>query len=255
MDGNKSINLKKALLSGEDIMLNGITINEELNLTEIVRMNRFSEKSSYGRVKSNIFFMECTFTKPFIAFTKNSSGGEDAIQFEGNISFINCKFEDEFSLRSCIITGAADFSNTTFKKNANFQDVIFMQRANFNKAFWSDEAQFQNARFYHKTNFMDIKADNHLMFQSAVFHDETNFSLAECLKYVDFSLVRFDGPALFNYIKWKDRAVFNNATWMMDCTFIEPEFGDVSFKNSDVRGKYLMNGEKISGNHIKSDSE
>lgn len=255
IDNNKNMNLKKALLKGENIVLNGTIIEEELNLTEIVKMNKFNAKSSYGKVAGDLFFMDCTFKKPFIAYTKNKAGGEDAIQFEGNISFINCKFEDEFNIRSCSISGAADFSNTTFKKKANFQDAIFMQRANFNKAFWIGEAQFQNTRFYHKTNFMDIKADNHLMFQAAVFHDETNFSMAECLKYVDFSLVRFEGDALFNYIKWKDRAVFNDAVWMMGSTFIEPQFGDVSFKNSDMRGKHLMSGEKISGKHILADSE
>lgn len=255
IDNNKAMNLKKLLSSGQDIALNGITIEEEIDLTKIIVMQRFNDKSSYGQVEGNLFFMDCTFKKPFIAFAQNSKGGEDAIQFEGNVSFINCTFEEDFSFRSCSISGAVDFSNTTFKKKANFQDAIFRQRANFNQAFWVDEALFQNVRFYHKTNFMDIKANNHLMFQSAVFHDETNFSLAECQKYVDFSLVRFGGPALFNYIKWTDRAVFNDAVWMMNCSFVDPEFGDVSFKNSDVRGKYLMSGEKISGTHIPSDAE
>jgi len=249
------LNIKKALMSGENVSVSGLTIKEELDLTQVIQMTRFNAKSSYGKVKGDLFFMDCTFEKPFIAFSQNEKGGEDAIQFLGNVSFINCKFEDDFSFRSCTVHGATDFSNTTFKQKANFQDAIFMQRANFNKAFWIDEALFQNVRFYHKTNFMDIKVDNHMMFQSAVFHDETNFSLAECLKYVDFSLVRFDGPALFNYIKWKDRAVFNDAIWMMDCLFIEPELGDISFKNSDVRGKYLMSGEKISGNHISLETK
>lgn len=252
---NNKTDLKKALSSGEDIVLKGITIDEEINLIQLIKMKKFNEKSSYGQVASNLFFMDCTFKKPFIAYSKNAAGGEDAIQFTGNVSFINCKFEDEFSIKSCTVNGAADFSNTTFLGKANFQDAIFMQRANYNKAFWAEEAQFQNVRFYHKTNFMDIKANNHLMFQAAVFHDETNFSMAECLKYVDFSLVRFDGPAFFNYIKWKDRAVFNNALWLMDCTFIDPEFGDVSFKNSIVRGNYILKGEKISGQHITAETE
>jgi hypothetical protein len=42
---------------------------------------------------------------------------------------------------------------------------------------------------------------------------------------------------------------------MMTATFIEPEFGDVSFKNSDARGKFLMRGEKITGQHITASTE
>lgn len=255
MDRNATSTITKAIAKGEDISISGITIDEEINLLDIVPMSPLNEKSNYGSVNGNLYFYNCTFKKPFVAFNQNNKGGENAIQFKGNISFVNCKFESEFSIRSCSVNGAADFSNTTFAKKSNFQDAIFMQRANFNKTFWQDEALFQNVRFYHKTNFMDIIAHNHIMFQAAVFHDETNFSMSECLKYVDFSLVRFEGPALFNYIKWKDRAVFNDAVWMVDCTFVDPEFNDVSFKNSDMRGKYLMRGEQVNGILIPIESE
>ena len=253
MKTNNPTDIKKALIKGEDIIIEGITFEDELDLTEILPMSKSSVKTSFGQVRGNIYFQECIFKKPFTAFKNSAEGEVKAVQFQGNVGFVNCKFEDEFTIRYCSVEGNLDFSGTTFRKKANFQDVIFMQRVNFKEAFWADEALFQNTRFYHRTNFMDIKVDGHLMFQSANFRDETNFSLSECLKYVDFSLVRFDGPALFNYIKWKDRAVFNNALWNMDSHFVEPEFGDVSFKNSTTRGKFMMQGEKISGKHITAE--
>jgi len=242
---DKEYNLIKFLQEGKDIVIEGDTISEELDLTKIIKMHKFNAKSSYGQVKGNLMFMDCTFKRKVSAFAQTNSGGEQAIQFKGNVSFVNCTFEEELNLRSCTIEGAVDFSNTTFKKGANFQDVIFMQRANFNKAFWIGEAKFQNVRFYHKTNFMDIKANNHLMFQAAVFGDETNFSMAETSKYVDFSLVRFDGPALFNFVKWGDRATFNNCLWNMSAMFVDSSFGSVSFTGSDCRGKFVMSGEKV----------
>ena len=245
----KDIRIEEALINGYDIVIKNKTIKEAIDLTELLHKIPINDKSSFVQVTSNIYFQDCIFEGSFKTSKRTKEWGEVATQFINNVAFINCKFLDQAEFRASVFKGHVDFSNSTFKKGANFQDALFTQKTTFNGTFWEGEGKFQLGRFYHTTTFMDARATEHMMFQGAVFHDECNFNISDFQKYVDFSLVRFNGKSSFNYTKWKDRAVFTNCVWRDHTSFVHVEFGDISFKGSRCDGNFLMEGENITGEY------
>lgn len=230
-----------AIRRGEDIQIINQTIDETIDFTALLSQILIGEVTSNGKCGSSISFIGCTFKKPLIGYSQSDDKTREATTtFMGNVSFVNCLFEDKVNFKSCTIYGKTDFSKSIFSKGAVFEDMTYMQAANFRHIRTNNEARFQNTRFYHKSNFMDMVISGNISFQSAKFGDDTNFSVTEAQKHVDFSLARFDGTAQFNYIKWTDRITFNNALFNMNTSFIKPVLGNVSFKNTVGRMDFRM---------------
>ena len=240
------MNVTETIKSGRTVNITGETFAEEINLIELGQQNKFTPTQHITKINSSLYFENCTFEKPFIAYI-NDGNTQSSTQFASAVSFINCKFNAGASFNACTFVGSVDFTGTTFNKKSSFQDCTFQDKTSFFDVHWNCEAKFQNSRFYQRTKFVDASANQHFMMQGCVFRDDVNFGQTKFDKYVDFSLSRFYGQSSFNYANWSDRATFSNSTIFMNMNIIDAVFGEITFKNQTQIGDLIIKGGKVSG--------
>jgi len=97
-----------------------------------------------------IFYQLAVWSKDsyFSDITANKKISFDASSFQGNLSFLNSKFLDSFSLQEVFVLGILQSSNADFGGKTDFTMLKTVNRAIFNYA-----------KFKYEPNFSDIKVE------------------------------------------------------------------------------------------------
>lgn len=216
------------------VQYDGLTVVGDLDFTELT--NKKSKKG-YGKLDSEEFkstvevpviFRNCIFKGNVIAY-KNSMnesrkilnintnwGTTSSADFNENVVFENCKFEQ-----------MSEFKYSKFGKIVNFQGSTFSKYANFKYAKFNWESSFANVLF-------DASSD----FKYANFNAISNFEGAKFYHNADFKYAEFKKPVTFNNSKFKSYADFKYADFASGSTLNNTDFGSgVDFKYSN--GKHL----------------
>ena len=217
--------VKENFASGKDILIENRDIDQELDFTTFTKDNLISVGVGQVKTVASVTFKDCKFKKRVAAFRKDLKGKKVILtHFLSNLSFINCRFEDDFDFRGVTVAGKADFSNTIFYKKVNLEEASFGGNVYFNTATFEDEVRFQNSFFQQKANFMNSKFEQVSSFQSAVFNHEFQCSSAKFKRYADFSLIECRGRSFFNYTDFQKQAVFSNASFANDVQYVGAKF-------------------------------
>ncbi len=227
MDGKKGNGdiVKENFAAGKDIFIENKDIDQEIDFTLYAKDNLMSVGISQVKTVASVTFKDCKFKKRVAAF-RNDAKGKKVIMthFLSNLSFINCRFEEDFDFRGVTVAGKTDFSNSIFYKKVNLEEASFGGNAYFNNGSFEEEVRFQNSFFQQKANFMNTKFDKVASFQSAVFNHELQFSSSRFKAYADFSLIECHARSFFNYTDFQKKAVFSNANFSNDVQYVGAKF-------------------------------
>ena len=91
-------NLKDRIKQGKSILITDKEFNSPIDFTEITEQILISENIFQVNIKVPVTFKNCVFKKPVIAYKKGSSNEVIVSAFWGNLSFIDCVFEDQVNL-------------------------------------------------------------------------------------------------------------------------------------------------------------
>lgn len=193
---------------GEAVSYKNAEITGDLNMTKLQNMKLKNGKSGDSKeyistVTAPVTFVNCTFRGDVLAYYNpgngtsgifNSSSNEVYnTNFERDVLFENCKFEQESAFKYSEFKGAASFVGSRFSDEALFKYTKFSKNANFS-----------NVRFEEEANFKYVDFPKRISFAGATFGEEANFKYAKFQEGVNFQKARFDGTANFKYAKISD---------------------------------------------------
>ena len=96
-------NLKDRIKQGKSILITDKEFNSTIDFTEITEQILINENILQVNIKVPITFKNCVFKKPVIGYKKGSSNEVILSAFWGNLSFIDCVFEDKVNFRETIV--------------------------------------------------------------------------------------------------------------------------------------------------------
>ncbi|WP_178987958.1 pentapeptide repeat-containing protein [Winogradskyella schleiferi] len=242
---NEDKSIKKIILSDEPVYVENKTIDEPIDFTSYFETHQISEGVYQVDIKSGVTFKKCVFKKPVSAFRKMDNGSIVLTSFQGNVTFIDCFFEEDVNFRGSSINGRIDFTGTTFDKSANFEELNCHENAFFNKCIFEGSLRFQNAFFNQKANFMSAEFYDSTSFQNSLFNSELQFSAAKFFKYTDFALIDCRGKVLFNYTEFRYKADFSHSIFVQDFDFVNTKNHTTSFNNCRFLGKVRFNNLEV----------
>jgi len=222
--------------AGEDVFFENQTFKEDIDFTKLLKPNLISEGVYQVRIISSLTFVNCTFEGKITAYNRDENRTV-LCNFQSNLSFIGCTFNEDVSFRAASVLGRADFTETSFLKTSNFEECTFFKNAYFRKSVYHGELRFQNAFFIQKANFLDAQFDNTASFQGSTFNAEAQFSNSKFGGYADFTLIKWNQNCFFNYTEFLNRAFFSSADFRGDVDFISIKFQYAEISNSRFYGQ------------------
>ena len=129
--------------------------------------------------EKDIKFENCVFEEP-VAF-KHS-------ELEGTATFSDCQFQDVAVFKHTSFAKAVDFSGSAFAKEVTFKHVNFPERANFSQTTFRSDADFKHSNFSNGVNF-----------QKAVFDGFANFKHTNLGGSSSFQGISFRGNGDFKH--------------------------------------------------------
>lgn len=198
----------KKMNRGEAISYKNAVITGSLDMTQL--QNKKLKKGEDGdtreyisTVTAPVTFINCTFQGDVLAYFSPeddgsgifSSGSNEVYNtnFERDVLFGNCKFEQESA-----------FKYSEFKAGASFVGSRFSEEALFKYSEFSRDVNFSNVRFEEEANFKYVEFPKTVSFAGATFAEEANFKYAKFQEGVNFQKAVFDGTANFKYAKISD---------------------------------------------------
>ncbi|MFD3002252.1 pentapeptide repeat-containing protein [Pontibacter toksunensis] len=192
---------------GEAVSYKNAEITGDLDMTKLDNMKLKNGKSGdtkeyISTVTAPITFVNCTFKGDVRAYfnpdngvsgVMNNTGEVYNTNFEKDVLFENCKFEQETA-----------FKYSEFKNDASFVSSRFSEEALFKYTKFAKNVNFSNARFEDEANFKYVNFPKGISFAGATFEEEANFKYAKFQEGVNFQKALFDGTANFKYAKISD---------------------------------------------------
>ncbi|MDX5422898.1 MAG: pentapeptide repeat-containing protein [Hymenobacteraceae bacterium] len=195
---------------GEAVSYKNAEITGDLDLTKLQNMklkkegkNKYDTKEYISTVTAPLTFVNCTFKGNVLAYYNPSNGTSGIFSsssnevyntnFERDVVFENCRFEQESAFKYSKFDGAASFVGSHFNEEALFK------YSDFNKG-----VNFSNVRFEEDANFKYVKFPAKVSFAGSTFGEEANFKYAKFREGVNFQKARFNGTANFKYADISD---------------------------------------------------
>ncbi|GHA68571.1 pentapeptide repeat-containing protein [Pontibacter akesuensis] len=205
----KSVNASEIIAKisrGEAVSYKNAVIVGDLDMTKLQNMKQDKNSNSASKeytstVKAPLTFVDCIFKGDVLAYFNpensgflNTSGNEMyKTNFEGDVVFENCTFEE-----------AAAFKYSAFDGKVSFMSSRFAEEALFKYADFEKGVNFSNVRFGGDANFKYVEFPERVSFAGATFKEEANFKYTEFERGVNFEKASFDGTANFKYAEISD---------------------------------------------------
>lgn len=234
------------------------TAQSSVDANEIERALKSGKDVTYENVKI-MGVLDLTSMKeelPSLPKRNKFSNGDNTIEttIEGDITFINCVFEDDFYAYfhdqgldytdgNSYYTFVAHFDGKVTIKNCDFKE-----RAWFKYSDFDDDSDFSGSKFGGSTTFKYAKFEKDASFESSIFEDESTFKYSEFSEHVSFANSIFHEDAIFKYTKFKEGTSFENTVFKDDLDFKYTKIrGPFEDGNMVVRGKMNTKYTKVNG--------
>lgn len=217
---------------GEAVSYKNAEITGDLDMTKLQNMklkkgsDKNDSKEYISTVTAPLTFVNCTFTGNVLAYFNpdtgvnvlNSSNEVYNTNFEKDVRFENCTFQEESAFKYAEFKQGASFAGSRFEEEALFKYSKFSKMVDFSNARFRDDANFKyvdfpvmanfsNATFDDEANFKYTKFPEGVNFQKAVFNDLANFKYAKLAEPVNLKGAAFKGSDDFKYTQVNNRKV------------------------------------------------
>ncbi|MBO0933842.1 pentapeptide repeat-containing protein [Fibrella aquatilis] len=222
------------------VRVENVTFDDDLDFTALTA---YPETKSVARVwiEVPLFFSNCTFNGRVVAFRQQ---GDTTIlcHFGRNLTFVNCRFNNDTRFQSVNVVGITSFSQSHFNRSVSFEGAQFGAEAYFDNALFAAEARFQQATFGQMASFWKSVWAGVGYMQGATFRGDAQFNLTDFRSNLDFSLCTTDGLLNFNYAQLQGRGRFDNTRFRRAVDFSKATLGEAYFEEAYFADKALFVG-------------
>lgn len=232
---------------GEAVVYKDVEIIGDLDMTKLgnMKLKKEGKKDSKGEtkeyistVKAPVSFTNCTFKGDVLAyFNPNNGEGVNIVNigsggevyntnFEGDVKFENCAFEEETAFKYSEFNGNVSFAGSRFNEEALFKYSKFPKSVDFSKVKFGEAANFKYVKFPEMPSF-----------QGASFEEEANFKYAKFEEGVNFQDAAFNGLANFKYAKLSDAVKLKGASFNRGSDFKYTKLNNRSVSLSTLQNK------------------
>ncbi|GHN03001.1 hypothetical protein WSM22_44900 [Cytophagales bacterium WSM2-2] len=193
----------KQINEGRDVSYSNAVIEGNLDLTNLT--NRVEKRHSGSHTNAmrhdNQFFVStvtvaltftnCTFSGDVIAFYSTCCGDQTyAANFEKDVIFKNCTFNQ-----------ASEFKYSEFAQAASFSGSMFNDVANFKYAEFANGPAFDNVNFDSGADFKYTEFPKETSFEKATFNDMADFKYSKFTSPLNMTGTTFQGHGEFKYTR------------------------------------------------------
>ncbi len=208
-----AIEIIKKIKAGENINFSNIRIKGDIDFTLISPEYQESAETYRSEINSAIYFENCIFEGKVIAFKMDDKKNLHFVNFNKNLSFVNCQFTNEVSFRDIIAEGTINFVASKFHETVSFEGAIFKSvNISFAGTEFNEKTKFQRTYFFGNANFIKSKFNESVSFQHSEFSKEMNFRSCIVSGNCDFGSISSNESAYFNYASFNSETIFNNKT-------------------------------------------
>lgn len=194
---------------GEAVAYKNADIVGNLDLTKLQNMklkdrkgnDKYSTKEYISTVTAPISFVNCTFKGDVLAYF-NPDNGVNIVNSSNEV--YNTNFEKDVRFENCTFEEKSAFKYSEFDGNVSFAGSRFSEEALFKYSKFRGATDFSEARFKEDANFKYVTFPGKVTFAAATFGGEANFKYAKFEEGVNFQKANFDGTANFKYAKISD---------------------------------------------------
>ncbi len=207
----------KDIKRGKDINYSNVTIEGTLDLTyyfEKKYEEDYSRKKSWFGSNENsveeiievaINFTNCTFEDDVLAYYHDDGSDYTFIaNFENDVVFKNCKFNNKTAFKYSEFEGASDFSESYFNDEALFKYAEFEKFADFGGAVFDDDANFKYAEFNKGLNFSYTSFDRDLNLKYAKIRGDFSSRKMSVRHDLDVKYTEINGESFSKYLLNED---------------------------------------------------
>lgn len=220
------------------VQIENVTFSDDLDFTSLPGYPE-TEAVSGVTIESPIYFKNCTFNGKVLAF-RQQNGRTLVCHFGRNLTFINCRFNNDTRFQSVSVAGICSFSRTQFNRPISFEGARFGAETYFDQVLFATEARFQQASFNKLATFWQSVWAGPVYFQGAVFQADAQFNQSDFRANNDFSLCTTYGLLNFNYAKLTGRTVFNDCKFRNAVDFSNTTLNETSFEGAFFEAKALF---------------
>ncbi|WP_347159511.1 pentapeptide repeat-containing protein [Pontibacter chitinilyticus] len=208
---------------GEAVTYRNATIVGDLNLTKLKNMklksgrNENNTKEYVSTVTNPLTFINCTFEGDVLGYFNPQNGGGMFTSSSGEV--YNTNFEREVRFENCHFEQASAFKYSAFKGGVSFAGSRFSEEALFKYSDFNGKVNFSNAKFEDDANFKYVTFPVQADFSGAAFGGEANFKYARFPEGATFQRASFDGLANFKYAKLAEPFNVKGASFKGDDDF------------------------------------
>ena len=198
--------IMKDIREGKTISYENMTIDGDLDFTymeeklpDLPRKSKWWNNGSSNTVEESIdvaiSFKNCTFTGDVLAYIHEDQTGYTFVaDFDKDVVFVDCKFNENAMFKYSDFDGIADFSGADFQRKSTFKYAEFDDQADFSNTRFDDDATFKYAQF-----------DEGASFKNAVFEESWNIKYLKARGEFDIAglEVRDDIDAKYTKINGK----------------------------------------------------
>jgi uncharacterized protein YjbI with pentapeptide repeats len=224
---------------GEAVSYKNAAITGDLDMTKLQNMKLKNGKSGDSKeyvstVTAPVTFVNCTFKGNVLAYFNPDNGASGIMDgsnevyntnFERDVLFENCRFEQESAFKYSEFKGSASFVGSHFSEEALFKYTTFSKDVNFSNVRIEDEANFKYVAFPKRISFV-----------GATFEEEANFKYAKFREGVNFQKAVFDGTANFKYANISDSFNIKGASFRGGDDFKYTKLNNKSISLSALQG-------------------
>ncbi len=244
----KALEINNKIKNQTNIQYKDVTIIGDIDFL-------FSEDANFEtpymykhHISSFIIFYNCTFKGKIIGYKKVNDVYKVS-NFEKNLTFMNCTFQDTVNFKYADFNGLVNMSKSTFQEFVSFESCNF----NFKKNYFSQAKFLKQLRFNlvfarGDINFFEAVFDDNVLFQLSKFNNPVTFSSSKFNKNADFTSCKFYDDIFLNYAEFLKKISFNNTVFKGRTEFIDSKFNFISeFKNCIYFGKTKYNNSTVKG--------
>jgi len=193
-----AMDIEKKVKAGEDVTYSNVRIKGILDMT--------SGREKAGELGSK----------------KIKFSNEVSNKIKGDISFINCTFDDEVY---------AYYNNKNIDHTPNNSDYTFKY------SDFDEDSDFSGNTFEASTTFKYAKFSETTSFANTTFKDDNTFKYTEFKEMVSFQNAVFEEDADFKYTNFDDGVSFENSKFE----------DDLDFKYTSIDGKFITQNMSVNG--------
>jgi len=210
-------NILRGIRRGEDINYQNATIKGTLDLTyyfEKKNEDKYSRKKSWfgsdentveETIEVSLNFVNCNFEDDVLAYFHDERTGYTFVaNFENDVIFKGCKFNNKSAFKYSEFEGKSNFSESTFSEEALFKYAEFERLADFGGVFFDDDANFKYAEFNRGLDFSYTSFDRDLTLKYAKIKGDFSSTKMKVKYNLDVKYTEINGEGFSKYLLSED---------------------------------------------------